>query len=270
MWLFSYSIIKCSLSTSGRSAKQGDQNFPVTMMFQTHAGTKVPFTERRILMASDPIWQATFMKWSLLKFQNFYTKRISIAVLRHMKPLLSFQLCFRVKLDFFIHFNWNNLNVLNIENIFLFISNNYILIVSYFTKCIVTAHRWKTISLTNCVAIPPLYSHLNTHSPSTKDACFSPILDKTITFLLKFIFCPGIHHKCFLCVQSFSCVQLFVALWTVAHQAPLSIGFSKQEYWSGCLFLLFQTQGTNLRLLHLLLWQADSLLQSPLGSPCFL
>ena len=26
---------------------------------------------------------------------------------------------------------------------------------------------------------------------------------------------------------------LFVTLWTVAHQAPLSMGFSRQEYWSG-------------------------------------
>ena len=30
----------------------------------------------------------------------------------------------------------------------------------------------------------------------------------------------------------FSCVQLFVTLWTVACQAPLSMGFSRQEYWS--------------------------------------
>ena len=28
-------------------------------------------------------------------------------------------------------------------------------------------------------------------------------------------------------------VQLFVTLWTVACQAPLSMGFSRQEYWSG-------------------------------------
>ena len=28
-------------------------------------------------------------------------------------------------------------------------------------------------------------------------------------------------------------VQLFVTLWTVAYQAPLSMGFSKQEDWSG-------------------------------------
>ena len=33
----------------------------------------------------------------------------------------------------------------------------------------------------------------------------------------------------------FSCVQLLATPWTVAHQAPLSTGFSKQEYWSGLL-----------------------------------
>ena len=31
----------------------------------------------------------------------------------------------------------------------------------------------------------------------------------------------------------FSRVQLFATLWTVACQAPLSMGFSRQEYWSG-------------------------------------
>ena len=33
-----------------------------------------------------------------------------------------------------------------------------------------------------------------------------------------------------------SCVQLFVTPWTVARQAPLSMGFSRQEYWSGLPF----------------------------------
>ena len=38
----------------------------------------------------------------------------------------------------------------------------------------------------------------------------------------------------FECVLScFSHVQLFVTLWTVAHQTPLSMVFSRQEYWSG-------------------------------------
>jgi len=31
----------------------------------------------------------------------------------------------------------------------------------------------------------------------------------------------------------FSHAQLFVTLWTIVHQAPLSMGFSRQEYWSG-------------------------------------
>ena len=34
-------------------------------------------------------------------------------------------------------------------------------------------------------------------------------------------------------VKSLSRVQLFAIPWTVAYQAPLSMGFSRQEYWSG-------------------------------------
>ena len=33
-------------------------------------------------------------------------------------------------------------------------------------------------------------------------------------------------------LSRFSCVQLFVSLWTIACQAPLSTGFSRREYWS--------------------------------------
>ena len=36
---------------------------------------------------------------------------------------------------------------------------------------------------------------------------------------------------------SLSCVQLFVPPWPVAHQIPLSMGFPRQEYWSGLPFL---------------------------------
>ena len=67
--------------------------------------------------------------------------------------------------------------------------------------------------------------------------------------------------------------------WTAAHQAPPSMGFSRQEYWSGvplpsppskvtrvnCHFLLqviFLTLGSNLHLLH---WQVDSLPLRHLG-----
>ena len=34
-------------------------------------------------------------------------------------------------------------------------------------------------------------------------------------------------------VKLLSRVQLFVTLWTVAYEAPPTMGFSRQEYWSG-------------------------------------
>ena len=37
-------------------------------------------------------------------------------------------------------------------------------------------------------------------------------------------------------LSRFSGVRLFVTLWTVAHQAPLSMKFSRKEYWSGLPF----------------------------------
>ena len=37
-------------------------------------------------------------------------------------------------------------------------------------------------------------------------------------------------------LKSLSRVQLFATPWSVAYQAPLSMGFSRQEYWSGLPF----------------------------------
>ena len=53
--------------------------------------------------------------------------------------------------------------------------------------------------------------------------------------------------------ESLSHVWLFATTWTGAHQALLSMGFSRQEYWGRCHFLLqeiFLTQGSNSGLLH--------------------
>ena len=53
-------------------------------------------------------------------------------------------------------------------------------------------------------------------------------------------------------------VWLFVTPWTVACQAPLSMEFSRQEYWSGCHLLLqgiFLTQRYNPSLFCVLHWQ---------------
>ena len=48
---------------------------------------------------------------------------------------------------------------------------------------------------------------------------------------------PSFSHHCgssSSCMQShFSCVRLFVTLWMVAHHAPLSMGFCRQQYWHG-------------------------------------
>ena len=38
------------------------------------------------------------------------------------------------------------------------------------------------------------------------------------------------------CGVAESCLTLFVTPWTIAHHAPLSMGFSRQEYWSGLPF----------------------------------
>ena len=37
-------------------------------------------------------------------------------------------------------------------------------------------------------------------------------------------------------VKSLSCVRLFATTWTIAYEAPPSMGFSRQEHWSGLLF----------------------------------
>ena len=57
-------------------------------------------------------------------------------------------------------------------------------------------------------------------------------------------------------LHHFGHVQLYVTPWTAAHQAPLSMGLSEQEYWSGFPGPppgIFLTQGSNRCLLHLCL-----------------
>ena len=47
----------------------------------------------------------------------------------------------------------------------------------------------------------------------------------------------SIHYTFTICVLShFSRVRLCATPWTLAHQAPLSMGFPKQEYWNGLSF----------------------------------
>ena len=80
---------------------------------------------------------------------------------------------------------------------------------------------------------------------------------------------PGCATELIAVVQLLSRVQLFATPWTVAHQAPLSIEFSMQEYWSG---LPFPSPGdlcgSGIEPVSPAL-QADSLLSEPLGKPPF-
>ena len=87
----------------------------------------------------------------------------------------------------------------------------------------------------------------------TRLPCPSPTIIKCIkTYILMFLFISACHLMHFLgcahtnletvalihriilcvCVWSLSCVWLFVIPWTIAFQASLSMGFSRQKYWS--------------------------------------
>ena len=97
-------------------------------------------------------------------------------------------------------------------------------------------------------------------------ACIS---SKWENFLL--VFFRTIIRILTMCVLScFSRVQLFAVPWSVTPQDPLSMGFSRQEYWNGLpcpLQGLFQTQGLNPNLLCLLNWQVGSLPLAPPWKP---
>ena len=66
-----------------------------------------------------------------------------------------------------------------------------------------------------------------------------------------------------------SCVQLFATPWIIVHQAPLSMGFPRQEYWSGLPFPSpGDTPDPGMELSSPAL-QANSLPSEPLGKPYF-
>ena len=70
---------------------------------------------------------------------------------------------------------------------------------------------------------------------------------------------PGTCVYVCVCTRAQSCPTLCGPM-HCSWQAPLSVEFSRQEYWSGCLFQLqgiFRIQGLNPLLLRLLHWQAD-------------
>ena len=75
--------------------------------------------------------------------------------------------------------------------------------------------------------------HMKVISKSTRENCFLP---KELIFIWNCLKFPQ-KKKCIMTLNSMYVLCLFARLfanpWTVARQAPLSMGFSRQEYWSG-------------------------------------
>ena len=93
------------------------------------------------------------------------------------------------------------------------------------------------------------------------------VLQKWLFFFFKQVNYDKVYqmHACML-----SLVQLFVTLWAVAHQAPLSMEFSRQEYWNGLSFPPsgdLPNSGLNPSSLASPDWQADTLPTAPPGKP---
>ena len=76
------------------------------------------------------------------------------------------------------------------------------------------------------------------------------------------------YHSSIRSDQSLSRVRLLATPWTAAHQAPPSMGFSRQEYWRGLSFPSpedLPNPGIEPRSPTL---QADALTSEPPGKPC--
>ena len=87
--------------------------------------------------------------------------------------------------------------------------------------------------------------HLIPSKPKQCRLCFPGISNEDQWFPFPFFWFSLLS---FCCTQPLSCVRLFATSWTVAHQSPLSLEFSRQEYWSRLFFLLqgsFPTQRSN-------------------------
>ena len=86
---------------------------------------------------------------------------------------------------------------------------------------------------------PQRHHHAGPHSGTTPLGGMTPSLPEapwgcaSIPRACSFILCIGPLLVLPCVLSHFSHVRLFAILWTVARQAPLSMGFSRQEYWRG-------------------------------------
>ena len=110
---------------------------------------------------------------------------------------------------------------------------------------------------------------LSAHTRACALVCCFPVQESVLR-VRGFLSAPHCLLQACVRAKSLSRVQLSVAPWTVAHQAPLSMGFSRQEHWRGLPRPPpghLPDPGTNLASLMSQRWQAGSLPLRPRGSP---
>ena len=71
-------------------------------------------------------------------------------------------------------------------------------------------------------------------------------------------------------MKSLSRVRLLATPWTAAHQAPPSMGFARQEYWSGVPLPSPWLPGTQFNRDKVLVWDDVKLLEMKCGNGCML
>ena len=87
-------------------------------------------------------------------------------------------------------------------------------------------------------------------------------------YMYKYVWCVCVCASPYRYMNRYTSMCVWVCVGVSAQWYPLSMGFSRQEYWSGVLLQgMFPTQGWNPYLLHLLHWQMDSLPPYLLRSP---
>ena len=123
-------------------------------------------------------------------------------------------------------------------------------------------NRWCHSTISSSVAPSPTFN-LSQHQGLLKadDFCCPVLLHLQCPIFCEFILPWPAEYA-----QLLSHVWLFATPWTVANQAPLSMGFSRQEYWSG---LPFPSPGDlpdpGIKPRSPALW-ADALLSEPPGA----
>ena len=118
------------------------------------------------------------------------------------------------------------------------------------------------------ILLKPGLENLGHYFTSVWDECNCVVVQTSLALPFFGMRQSACWDKC-MCAKSLSRVRLSVTPWTVAYQAPLPMGFSRQGYWSG-LQCPLPDPGIQPTFLRLLLRQVGSLPPAPCRKPCCL